>query len=286
MQERGKTTWQNRDRQRSLPTCIPTGIEELANAGFSLNGEPVAWIDTLSEEWPESLSDILPNDLYAYAEIDAFGKMLVPIGHIEGIADVTVSRRLEVPVTIGDRIHYDCADVIRGKDYVAVDFGGCFRIMLLDRSCTVNYTPATHLRDRIAGESALFDLVESRRIAINSSEFRLDEMPRSLTTDSHDRKVSLSALRDCQAALDKLGCVKELDPTMMADAHWHRLRVLTNYVILGASMRIPAAQAELPKVVFMDAEIGNLYLRSLPSYSPTPKERQQRHAAENVESIT
>ena len=56
-------------------------------------------------------------------------------------------------------------------------------------------------------------------------------------------------------------CIKELDLTMMDDAHWHRLRVLTNCVILGASMRIPAAQAELPKVVFMDAEIGNLVIR-------------------------
>ena len=251
----------NRERQRSLPPGIPREIDELVNAGFSLNEEPVAWIDTLSEEWPESLSDILPNDLYAYAEIDAFGKMLVPIGHIEGIADVTVSRRLDVPVTIGGRLHYDHVSAVRGDDYVAVDFGSCFRIMLRDSRFTINYTPATYLRDRIAGESALFDLAESRRITINSSEFRLDEMPGSLTIDSHDRKESLSFLRDCQAALDKLGCVKELDLTMMDDAHWHRLRVLTNCVILGASMRIPAAQKELSKVVFMDAEIGNLVIR-------------------------
>ena len=251
----------NRDRQRALPSSIPKGIEELTNAGFSLNGNPVVWSDSLAEEWAEKPSDILPNDLYAYAKIDVLGGMLVPIEHMEDITDVYVSRRLDVPVAIGSRTHYDHVDVVRGDDCVFVDFGGCFRITLRGRRCTIDYAPAACLRDRIAGETALLDLVESRRIAISDAEFGFDELPGSQAVDWKERREGISFLRDCQAALDRLGCVEELDLTTMEEAHWHRLRVLANCVVLGASMEIPVEQTERFDVLSMDAEIGNLVIR-------------------------
>lgn len=250
-----------RARKRSMPSINMnvTSLEELREMGFTVNGNPIMWVDSLIQSNVFNPLSLTGADLYSYVKVQELGGLLVPVEHFEFITDIHVSDKRDIDVAIGDEIYFSSIDIDISEACTCLSFGG-FTISLAQDTATFTYRSPSKLNERILGDKAVSAIAAHGQLSVGETVLQLqDEDIERCKRWCENRCINMQYLEDCSKALAMVGCVQELELENMTEEDENKLRNLVNIVVFGHTC---ITQFEYDSLV-MTLTISNLNIKLL-----------------------
>lgn len=248
-------------RKRSLPSIAmeATSLEELREMGFTVDGEPLMWIDSLGDSESFNPFSLRGTDLYSYVKVQELGGLLVPINHDEFITGIHVSERREVKISIGETVFYSGMDVDVSEEEISCHFGG-FTIKLGADRANFTYHSPKMLSERILGDDAMSAIASAGYITIGGALLRLQEGDLERCRSWCERRsATLHYLKDCAKALKAMGCIQDVNLEELTDEDATKLWNLVNVTVCGQSYETVSEYDSL----VMTLHIANLNIKLL-----------------------